>query len=78
MNDFFWISRVPETLNSAQELIENIAPDLMETPDKMSWRTLGNSYGSVNQRWVVIFSPEAYQRGLKSVNKHFQVYFLNQ
>jgi len=69
MNDFFWISRVPETLSSAQELIGNIAPDLMETPDKKSWRVLGNNYGGVNQRWLVIFSPDAYRRGLKSVNK---------
>jgi len=60
MNDFFWISRVPETLSSAQELIGNIAPDLMETPDKKSWRVLGSNYGEVNQRWLVIFSPEAY------------------
>jgi transposase len=41
MNDFFWISRVPESLGNAQELIGNIAPDLMKTPDKMNWRTKG-------------------------------------
>ena len=69
MNDFFWISRVPESLTNAQELIENIAPDLMENTDQMIWRTLGSNYAGVNQRWLVIFSPEAYQRGLKSVNK---------
>jgi len=28
-------------------------------------------YGDVKQRWVVIYSPEAHQRALKSVNKHF-------
>jgi len=69
MNDFFWISRVPENLTNAQELIGSIAPDLMENPDQMTWRTLGSNYAGVNQRWLVIFSPEAYQRGLKSVNK---------
>jgi len=41
MNDFFWISRVPETLTDAQELIRNIAPDLMANPPGMSWRTRG-------------------------------------
>lgn len=41
MNDFFWISRVPESLTNAQELIESIAPDLMENPDQMTWRTRG-------------------------------------
>jgi len=70
MNDWFWITRVPETLTDAQELIRNIAPDLMVNPQKMSWRCLGNHFAGVNQRWLVIFSPQAYQRGLKSVNKH--------
>lgn len=60
MKDFFWLSRVPETLSNAQELIANIAPDLMENPNQMTWRTLGSNDASVNQRWLVIFSPEAY------------------
>ncbi|RKZ89522.1 MAG: hypothetical protein DRR19_11430 [Candidatus Parabeggiatoa sp. nov. 1] len=70
MNDFFWISRVPESLSSAQELIAAIAPYLMETPEKMTWRTQPSNYASVHQRWLVIFSLNAYQRGLKSINKH--------
>jgi len=70
MNDFFWISRIPETLTNAQELIKNIAPDLMANPSVMSWRALGSNFAGVNQRWLVIFSPKAHQRGLKSVNKH--------
>jgi len=70
MNDFFWISRVPETLTDAIDLIRNIAPDLMANPSVMSWRTLGNNFAGVNQRWLVVFSPQAHQRGLKSVNKH--------
>jgi transposase len=41
MNDFFWISRVPETLTNAVELIKNIAPDLMANPSVMAWRTRG-------------------------------------
>jgi len=41
MNDFFWISRVPSSLTDAQELIKNIAPDLMANPTVMSWRTRG-------------------------------------
>ena len=70
MNDFFWISRVPETLTDAQELIKNIAPDLMANPALMSWRTIGNNYAGVNQRWLLVFSPQAHKRGLKTINKH--------
>ena len=57
-------------MTDAQELIKNIAPDWMANPQGMAWRTLGNNYAGVNQRWLVVFSPQAHQRGLKSVNKH--------
>ena len=50
MKDFFGMSRVPETLTDAQELIKHIAPDLMANPSVMAWRTLGNNYAEVNQR----------------------------
>jgi hypothetical protein len=69
MDNLFWISRDLPSLSNAQELIAAIALEKMETPDKMTWRSLGSNIAYVNQRWLVIFSPEAYQRGLKTVNK---------
>lgn len=65
----FWISRVPETLTLAQDIIHTLASDLMQYPEKKAFRSLGLSYGDVPQRWLVVYSPEAYQQGLKSVNK---------
>lgn len=69
INDFLWISRVPETLSLACDLIHAIAPDLMSNPDPLAYRSLGTVYGDVKQRWVVVYSPQAYQRALKTVNK---------
>ncbi|NEX23075.1 IS1634 family transposase, partial [Thiorhodococcus mannitoliphagus] len=40
-----WISRVPETLTLARELIHAVAPALMDDPTQAAWRTLGTSYG---------------------------------
>ena len=64
-----WISRAPETLSLSQEIIHAVASDLMQDPEKAASRSLGVVYGDVRQRWLVVYSPEAYQRGLKTVNK---------
>ena len=69
LSKVLWISRVPETLTLSQEVIHAIAPDLMKEPETAAFRSLGTEYGDVRQRWLVVFSPEAYQRGIKSVNK---------
>ncbi len=43
---------------------------LMHDPTQEAFCTLGTVYGEVRQRWVVVYSPHARQRALKSVNKH--------
>ena len=69
LSKILWISRVPETLNLSQEIIHAVAPDLMEEPEKKVFRSVGVEYGDVRQRWLVVYSPEASQRGIKTVNK---------
>ncbi|QEP41982.1 IS1634 family transposase [Ectothiorhodospiraceae bacterium BW-2] len=69
MNHLLWISRVPETLNLAREIIDMTAPEWIHTPEQPAFRALGVNYGEVRQRWVVVFSPEAYQRAQKTINK---------
>jgi transposase len=70
MQDTLWISRAPESLSLSCDIIHSVAPDLMDNPSESAYRSLGVVYGDVKQRWVVIYSPEARQRVLKSVNKH--------
>ena len=69
INTLLWISRVPETLNLACEIIDVVAPGLMRDPTQMAFRRFEVEYGGVRQRWVVVFSPEAYQRARKTVDK---------
>ncbi|MCP4875399.1 MAG: IS1634 family transposase, partial [Gammaproteobacteria bacterium] len=52
MNSFQWISRVPQTLTLARDIIHSVAPDLMNSPEQTAFRSLGTVYGSVRQRWV--------------------------
>jgi transposase len=70
MNGFFWFTRVPETLSLARDLIHEVAPDLMPDVKQTAFRSLGTVYAGVRQRWVVVYSPEAYQRALKTVDQH--------
>lgn len=70
MNDFLWISRVPETLTLACDMIHAIAPNLMNDLKQGAFRSLGTVYGDVRQRWLVVYSPEARQRALKKIDKH--------
>ena len=57
MSHFKWISRVPQTLSLARQIIHSIAPDLMSHPEQTAFRSLGTVYGDVQQRWVVVYSP---------------------
>ncbi|VFN03713.1 MAG: protein of unknown function (DUF4277), partial [Candidatus Kentron sp. G] len=65
--DNLWISRVPETLNLSTDVIHAVAPDLMSALGQSSHISLGVQYSNIKQRWVVVYSPEAYQRGIKTV-----------
>ena len=69
MKDIFWISRVPETLSDAKYIIEEISPQLMVDIRQEASSSVCMNYASVRQRWVVHYSPQAYQRALKSVNR---------
>ncbi len=70
MTEVHWISRVPETLNLARELLHATAPELMNDPEQAALRSLGTVYAEVRQRWLVVYSPAAYRRALHTVNKH--------
>ena len=69
MNGFYWITRVPETLDLARVLIQATAPDLMTNREQTRFISIGTRYADVAQRWVIVYSPQAYQRAIKTVNK---------
>jgi len=59
-----WITRIPGTLNEVKELYKTIAPEQMRESaiEGYSYVELGNKYGGVNQRWLVVFSKAAYKQ----------------
>ena len=70
LTELCWVTRVPETLKEARQAIEEAAPVLMESLDKLSYQHLESAYAGIRQRWVVVYSPEAYQRAIKRVDRH--------
>jgi transposase len=69
MQGFFWFSRVPDTLSLARALIQTVAPAWQQTPDTPAQCSLCVTYAGINQRWLIVWSPAAYQRALGTLQK---------
>lgn len=63
-----WITRVPESIKAAQTAIHTHAPTLMADSETLSMQAMDSDYADVSQRWVVVYSPQARQRALKTLN----------
>jgi len=70
-NDYLWVTRVPETVTEAKKLVAKPSEDL-------PWIKVGNgyeisrfdsSYGGIKQRWLLVFSEQAYHREKKTLDK---------
>jgi transposase len=59
-----WITRVPETILEARALLQRMAPVEMQPAAQggYRYREVASQYGGVPQRWLVVFSQQAYAR----------------
>jgi transposase len=64
-----WISRVPETLNESKEVINETYSNWIPLKDGYKYVAMSSEYGGVKQRWLLIFSKEAYDREVYSLKK---------
>ena len=69
--NYYWLSRVPETIKDAQNLVN-------KDEFNISWVERGNGYktaifkrcyGNVDQRWLLVYSEQGYQREKKTLDK---------
>ena len=69
-SNLLWISRVPEKINLAKSLLNK---------ENINWIELGNGYKmyvelveyrDVKQRWALIYSQQAYDKELETLNKN--------
>lgn len=71
-NDYLWLTRVPETISEAKNITlkpdEEIVWEQIENGYKIS--PFKSNYGEVNQRWLLVYSEQAYQREKKTLEKN--------
>lgn len=65
-----FISRMPETLSIAKDLLKQVDVSLMHRIDEnYQYQEVGGVYGGVKQRWMIVYSQQAYDRDLQTLNR---------
>jgi transposase len=70
-NTIKWISRVPETLKESKGVVQKTYNTWLPMADGYRYVPLTSDYCDIEQRWILIFSQEAYQRELITLKKKF-------
>jgi transposase len=61
---------VPETLSEAKAVLQAVETEEMEeVGDGYRISPLGNTYGGIRQRWLLVYSHQAYARESKQLDK---------
>lgn len=70
-NDYLWICRVPETLTEAKKLVYTPTQDIDWIAEEKGYRIASytSNYGDIAQRWLLVYSEQAYQREKKTLEK---------
>lgn len=68
-NDYLWLSRVPESILEAKNLVERDEKEVQWTPREKGYKTSSSIsyYGGIKQRWLLVFSEQAYNREKKTL-----------
>jgi transposase len=65
-----WVTRVPETVGEAKAVLQAVQTEAMEeASDGYRICPLCNTYGDVRQRWLLVYSRQAYERESKQLDK---------
>jgi transposase len=69
-----WISRVPETITEAKEVLGSTDIEKMHSTTLNGYHIFSTEveYGGVKQRWVVVFSEKAFARETKTHKKEIE------
>ena len=65
-----WVTRVPETVGEAKAVLRAVETEAMEeVRDGYRICPLCNTYGGIRQRWLVVYSHQAYERESKQLDR---------
>jgi len=70
IKDILWLMRVPEILAEAKRLVKETNPDQMvELEPGYFGKEVKSEYGSIAQRWLVVYSQAAFEREIRTLEK---------
>lgn len=68
--DIDWVARVPETIAEAKRVLRSIElTHMQEVGNGYRIAPLGNLYAGIRQRWLLVYSQQAYERESKGLDK---------
>lgn len=67
--DYYWVSRVPESLASAKDAIHLWAEKLAQQDEPRAIASVSSDYAGIEQRWLVIHTQAGQERAIESVSK---------
>jgi transposase len=72
LKDVLWISRVPETITEAKKLtkMDSNKIEWKDTQKGYKYASYESNYGNIKQRWLLVYSEQAYKREIKTFNKN--------
>ena len=70
-NDYLWLCRVPETVKEAKLLVHTPTEDIDWTLKENGYQIASfiSNYGDIAQRWLLVYSEQAYQREQKTFER---------
>jgi transposase len=70
-NDYIWVTRVPENIAEAKNLVEKADKEIAWAEGEKGYKTAEykSFYGGIEQRWLLVFSEQAYEREKNTLEK---------
>jgi len=66
-----WVSRVPETLKESKKAIESTYDNWQALSQGYQYVPLDSKYANIGQRWLLVYSEEAYGREIGTLKKNY-------
>lgn len=73
-NDYVWVTRVPENITEAKDLIGKLDEEIAWVEGEEGYKTAEykSFYGGIEQRWLLVFSEQAYEREKKTLERKLE------
>jgi transposase len=74
LSEIKWVTRVPETIREAKEAIAARDKEKMQESGVSGYRyeETSSQYAGIRQRWLIVYSQQAYEREYQTLVKHIR------